>query len=126
MAKKNPSAPTAETRRRDFGRAVQEARAEREWSQEYLGNQVGASQAAVAAWEKAVNVPDPETVFRLERTLGLRAGELSIHLGFLPLNARDVKIPKADVVESILRDPRLGDVERRALLAAYRSLAKGD
>lgn len=108
------------TERARFGSALQSARTAKQWSQEHLGAEVGVSQAAVASWESGVNAPREETVFRLEARLGVRAGQLSQHLGFLPLGA--ARPNKVGVVEAILVDTRLTQENRRVLLAAYNAM----
>lgn len=87
-----------------------------------LGREVGVSQAAVAAWENCVNEPPSEMVFKLEQKLALRPGALSSHLGYLPLSVTASRA-KPDTIEAILRDSHLGEVEKKAMLGLYRSLA---
>lgn len=62
--------------------------------------------------------PRPSTVFRLERSLKLLPGELSHHLGYLPLERWET-----DSVEAALRgERRLRTEDRRHLIDMYRML----
>lgn len=114
------NAPQQRKGRSNFGAALYSARTDKQWSQEHLGLEVGVSQAAVAAWEAGVNVPAPPTVFQLEVRLGLRAGQLSQHLDFLPLGAP--RPTKVDVVEAILRSD-LSHENKQVLIATYNVMA---
>lgn len=106
-------------RRRKFGAALRAARTTADMSQDRLGAQVGKTQAAIAAWETGENVPEPDVVFRLERVLGLSAGQLSQHLGFVPAGTASVG---QDVISAIVADRRLTESMRTALIAAYQAL----
>jgi hypothetical protein len=66
---------------------------------------------------------DPQRVFAVERALGLRPGELSEHLGYLPLDAVDKPQPP-DVRYAIDRDPDLDPLDRDALLMLYNVFRK--
>lgn len=64
-------------------------------------------------------IPKPQGVFALEEALKLRPGELSRHLGFVPVDAA------GSVVEAIEADPDLSSEARRHLLALYREARRG-
>jgi transcriptional regulator with XRE-family HTH domain len=115
-----------ETDKDAFGRALQAARTNLGWSQEYLAQLLDGSQAAIASWERGMHAPDPQVVFLVERKLGARPGELSQYLGYIPNDAAGANgaRAKADTVEAILRDPRLSEADRKAMLGLYRSLVR--
>ncbi len=106
--------------RAHFGSALCAARTTKRWSQEYLGLEMGVSQAAVAAWESGTNIPNNETIFKLEARLSLRAGQLSQHLGVLPLGAS--RPGRFGVIEAILRDHQISEENKRVLLATYHAM----
>lgn len=70
-----------------FGDALRAARVGRKLSQQHLAGEVGKSQSAVSQWEDNLATPEPETVFGIERCLGMAPGALSRTLGYLPLDA---------------------------------------
>lgn len=88
------------------------------WTQEALGSAIGFVQAAVSAWVGGKTQPDMDTAFLVERTLGVRPGSLTRHLGYLPPDA--VK-SVATVESSILEDGALSEAEKQMLLGAYRA-----
>lgn len=77
------------------------------------------SGGAISNWERGESPPDPETVFAIERFLELSPGELSQHLGYLPVEA---DTPPCTVESAVAADRRLRENERGALLAMYRVL----
>lgn len=77
-----------------FGEALRVARLEAGLSQNALATQMvgwrAANQSVISAWETAaagIDVPGPLEVFRLEAELGVAAGSLSAHLGFVPASS---------------------------------------
>lgn len=105
---------------RRFGRAVAEARAARELSQEELADRSGVSQSNVSGWEVGRWAPEPEVVFAVERALKLPGGSLSQHLGYVPAKATT----KPADVEAAILGSRLDEIDRRALIGLYRQLAR--
>lgn len=95
-------------------------------SQRALGEAVGipasTAQSRVSAWLNGErHPPSPAMVVALERTLGLAPGALTLHLGFLPPDARrEVR----SVTEAIDADPLLDERARRALRNLYATLAE--
>lgn len=77
------------------------------------------AQTAVSGWIVGANGVEPDVAFAMERALGLRPGDLSRHLGYLPVAARPEPV---GVEAAIAADPRLSATLKRALLAAYREL----
>lgn len=80
-----------------------------------LAGHVGLSPDAVAKWLSGTTEPQPRTVFAVERYLELAPGELSRHLGYVPVGE-----PPA-VLDAIERDPRLTPEARTILIGTYRS-----
>ena len=107
--------------RRSFGLALTLALRAASQTQAWLGSSLKPtrSQPVVSAWCRGEFVPEqPEDVFEIERVLGLSAGELSRHLGFLPVDM--ARCPPADVLSAIEEDAVLRPAFKKALLAAYR------
>jgi hypothetical protein len=100
-------------------------------SQAWLGAEVAAvlgrphpySQSVVSQWLHGQTEWQPSVLFAVERALGLRAGDLSRHLGYLPLAA----VPPPTTVEGAINaDPLLRPALRRALIAGYREMVRED
>ena len=109
--------------RRAFGRAIVHQREVKGWSQYDLATRFGVSQATVGAWERAENMPSPDDIFALEKTFGLKPGELSRHLGFVPASLKAAT--QEPTVEWVLgQDPKLrkNEAAQRVLLDLYRIL----
>src|SRR5882724_13118787 len=85
-------------RRGMFSTAIGDALAVVDVSRGEVAKSLGVTEAAVSYWLAGQRVPDPDTVFALERLLGCAPGELSRHLGFVPAAA--YKAPQ-DVVAAV-------------------------
>ncbi len=103
-------------RRARFGKLLAEALRTRGMKQEHLAGALGTTQSSVSGWINGKYEPSADTVFRMERSLGLEPGHLSRPLGYLPLEA--VSAP-ATVEGAILQSPVLDDEEKAALVAVY-------
>lgn len=75
----------------------------------------GLAQSTVSAWLSGSATPVPDVVFRIEAVLGIAAGTLSRHLGYLPAG-------EGCVEAAIAADPHLQARQRSLLLAHYREL----
>lgn len=64
--------------------------------------------------------PEPKDVFCYEDVLGLDPGELSRHLGYLPVGAAS----RVSVRDAIAGDPSLSTEDKELLLAVYRLRSK--
>jgi transcriptional regulator with XRE-family HTH domain len=113
---------TPEQRRR-FGKALQRAREECGGSQRDLAATLGVSQASVSQWLLGQTAPRPERVAAIERVLRVRPGSLAQLLGYV---SDDSRWPPAivSVTEAAEADPRLGERERRVLVAVYQELVR--
>lgn len=80
-----------------------------------IARAVGVTDDAVRKWLKGKSTPGPEAVFEAERQLGVAPGELSRHLGYVPVAS------PASVVAAIEADPALDAAGRDYLLAMYRT-----
>lgn len=67
-------------------------------------------------WEKDGTPPGPPVLFALENMLRLRPGELSQHLGLLPMGTREAP---CTVGSALVLDPELTDDEREILRGIY-------
>jgi transcriptional regulator with XRE-family HTH domain len=107
-------------RRKQFGRLLADALKARGMKQEGLASMLGTTQSSVSGWINAKYEPAADTVFAIERMLGVDPGHLSRPLGYLPVEpvARTVSVESA-----IAQSPLLDDEEKAALVAMYRVLA---
>lgn len=76
------------------------------------------SSRTVSAWENAVYVPDPWTLFEIEGRLGLDPGQLSVHLGYVPPSAN------LSTLGAIDRDPRLDEKGKALLKDMYKYVVR--
>lgn len=102
-----------------FGTALALARRRAGLSQGRLGELVGEwKQGSVSDWERGNTECPPPVVMAIEEVLGLEPGDLSHHLGYLPLSAAGRTI-EWDVIAAIVHDAHLTEVQRQALTLAY-------
>lgn len=100
---------------RSFGASLKEERERAGISQRVLGDAIGVTGGAVSQWESDDIVPSPETVFALERALGVPGGRLSRALGYLPVGESN-----PDVFAALTADQSISDTSRDMLLELYR------
>ena len=79
-----------------------------------LAELVGVSDDAVRKWTYGNPPTDPQRVFTIERHVEVSPGELSRHLGYLPVDAG------VSVLAAIDADPRLPEVAKRMLAGSYK------
>lgn len=106
--------PTAE-QLAAFGRALDEAMRAVPLAPAAVGAHVGISDDAVRKWVRGDVEPPPWRIFGVEQLLGLAPGELSHHLGFVPVGV-------ASVFAAIDADPSLNERDRKVLRTTYRAL----
>jgi transcriptional regulator with XRE-family HTH domain len=109
--------------RQRFGRLLAEALKGQGLKQDDLAARLGATQPSVSGWINGRYEPAADTVFAVERTLGLEPGHLSRPLGYLPVEA--VGRP-ASVEAAIAQSTLLGDDEKAALIGVYHVLVTRD
>lgn len=98
-----------------WSRALRAAMTAQGLSQDALGKRLGVAQSYVSDWLYKAE-PRPERVFEIEQALGLEPGQLSHHLGYVPLCAvRSF----ADVRTAIERDETLTPNDRETVLRVY-------
>lgn len=116
---------TPEARRAAFAKALSTLMAARGVTQSELAAKINVSaQSSVSAWKLGQAEPERETVFAIERALGVRPGHLSRHLGYLPVTASKVKISTTE--EAILADPALDDNAKQIVLSTYRAIIEAN
>lgn len=105
-----------DSQRRAFGAALDEAMRTREPPAAIteVALAAGVTDDAVRRWAKGLNHPPPATVFAIEELLDVPSGDLSRHLGYVPVGA-------VSVAAAIEADDRLSPVGRQIVLAAYRA-----
>lgn len=109
-------------RTRAFAAALRDAMSSQGVTQTDLAKRLDLrSQGTISGWINAVAEPPYETVFAIEKVLGVRPGSLSRYLGYLPVSASKVTV---DVERAINEDPFLSKEAKAHLLGAYR-LVKG-
>lgn len=113
----------------DFPTALTDALQRRACSTAQAGRYADVSASMISHWSTGRNTPAPSQVFALEKGMKLKPGELSRHLGYLPLEAAGAVI-RCSVSEAVRTDddlaldPQLAD----ALLEIYRrfvAMARG-
>lgn len=100
-----------------FGVALREAMAATGATK--LAKCIGLTPDAVAKWARGDSEPPPLTVFAAERFLDVAPGELSRHLGYVPVGT------PPSVAAAVEADPRLSAEIKRVLLATYRAGRRG-
>lgn len=105
--------------REAFGRALAAAMATKGIKAADVANELGVSEDAVRTWMMGTRRVEPLAVFAMERLVGAGPGELSHHLGFLPLEAA------SSVAAALATDEAVSLPVREALLAAYARLKDG-
>jgi transcriptional regulator with XRE-family HTH domain len=98
----------------EFGRTLADYLHAAELRAPALADAIGVTDDTVRKWINGAHAPDPATVFAVEETLGLPPGELSRHLGYVPVDA-------PAVTAAIEADPGLSPNQRAMLTAAYRA-----
>lgn len=95
--------------KRQFGKALAGAMARSGMRQVDAAGALGIGQTTISSWIRGLTQPsEPELTFALERALGLQPGELSKHLGYVPL-------PDESWLELLARDPGVDDELKRLL-----------
>ena len=64
-----------------------------------LAREIGVSPQLLSDWKGGRRTPAPASLFRLEHALGAPAGQLSRHLGYVPVAAADAVVD--DVVDRV-------------------------
>jgi transcriptional regulator with XRE-family HTH domain len=101
-----------------FGKALDAAMRDADISAPQVASFVGLTADAVRKWMTGVGEPKPLTVFAVEALLGVAPGELSRHLGFVPVDV-------VSVSTAIDADRGLSNEAKRLLLATYRAGRRG-
>jgi transcriptional regulator with XRE-family HTH domain len=109
--------------RRRFGRLLADALRDQALKQEDLAAMIGTTQSSVSGWINGKYEPAAETVFTIERRLGMEPGHLSRPLGYLPVEAASGSM---GVEAAIAQSNSLGDEEKAVLVSMYRVLASRD
>lgn len=110
------------TQRDAFTQALKQARRTVGLSQRALGKAAGMTHSVIWQYESGNAAPKPATVERLERALGLEAGDLGRLLGYLDDAGSDEHA--STVVDAVNADTRLGEPEREFLVSVYRWLVR--
>lgn len=98
-----------------FGDALDQALRAADITPAVVGAHVGVTDDAIRKWAKGQVEPPPWRVFAVERLLELAPGELSRHLGFVPVGV-------ASVFAAIDADEALSERDRKVVRAAYRAV----
>lgn len=105
-----------DSQRRAFAEALSVVARDMDMSQAELARHLGMAQQTISKYIAAEQPPDnPETVFQMERKLGIAPGGLSHHLGYMPLE-------HVSTAAAISNDPGLSPQVRKMLLTLYRNL----
>lgn len=104
----------------DFGPSLKQAIDDAGRTIQALADHLELPHSTVSTWISRNRPPEPATVFEVERWLGLPPGRLSRALGYLPAEAA----PAVTVLEAIDADPKLTEMGRAVLRAAYEELVR--
>lgn len=109
-----------------FGRAIATALANKGWTTGALLSVAGGKtdenkRKSVLTWMAGKVEPSRPKVLEIERILELEPGELSRHLGWVPVGAEAVPTVEA----AILADPDLTSSQKNILLAALQDFRRG-
>lgn len=108
-----------------FSIVLSEALRAHEVSQTRLAELLGTTQSTVSLWATGKAVPDPHTVFDIEEVLGLRPGQLSRVLGFLPVASEKAPIDIEDCISQLdldVESKRMLVIVARNTINNYRKL----
>lgn len=104
-----------------FGRALATALISSRKSQKTVAENLGISTSTLSEWKTGRSEPDrPRVTFALEKELGVPAGELSVHLGYLPPDAA------ASWERALGLDPEIDDRLRAAIIDIVRHMKAPD
>lgn len=101
-------------RPRAFGRALDEAMRMASFTAPTVARHVGLTDDAVRKWIAGKSEPAPHLVFAVEQLLDVAPGDLSRHLGYVPVGT-------ISVTAAIDADESLTDQARDIVRAAYRA-----
>jgi len=121
MARRRETAEDREPQRKAFAEALGHIMDLKGVTHRELGDQIGLSHTVFTGWRNLDHEPPPATVFEVERSLGVPPGFLSIHLGYLPPEARANTFP-SEFEALVDADPSLDDRARRMLKVMYSEL----
>lgn len=102
----------------EFTRALVRALDESGLNQTEVARATGGavSQGTISGWRKGNAHPQPDSVFAVERALGLAPGQLSRHLGYVPTHT----LPAGpDVLTAIDADTSIGEDAKQGLRLLY-------
>lgn len=74
----------------------------------------------VHGWIQHPEEQDPQLMFVIEEALGMAAGSMTRHLGYLPAGLQ----PPTDVEAAIAHDAALSEEHRRVMIEAYREAVR--
>jgi transcriptional regulator with XRE-family HTH domain len=124
LARKRETAEERAPQRRAFAEALFHIMDLKGVSHRELGEQVGLTHTAFTGWRNLDHESSPAIIFAVERALDLPPGFLSIHLGYLPPEARSLPSPEQSYEAVVDSDPALDDRARRMLKVMYSELRK--
>lgn len=101
-----------------WGFRLRAAREDAHLTLEHVADELGTTPQALAHYEKGRRKVEPHTVFALETAIGLRPGELSRFLGYMPVDTESV--PDCTVTDALAADPALTTRARQLLRDTYR------
>lgn len=121
MARRRETAEDRAPQRKAFADALFHVMELKGVTHRELGEAIGLSHTVFTGWRNGDHEPAPTTAFDVERALGVPPGFLSLHLGYLPPEARAFTYP-TEFDALINEDPSLDDRARRMLRVMYAEL----
>jgi transcriptional regulator with XRE-family HTH domain len=108
-------------RRRAFARELLDVMAVKSVTQRALAERVSLTQGAISGWCSGASEPVPAKVFEVETKLELPPGQLSRHLGYVPVDGEQ-HAGRQHYERVVLDDPALSNQNKRVLLTAYEAM----
>lgn len=111
----------------DLGSYLREQREAAEMSVRQVAKAAGISNPYLSQIERGLRRPSADILQQLAKGLRISAEQLYVRAGILDDNAAGEQVTEPyDVTVAILKDKRLTDRQRRALLDVYRSFVSDD
>jgi transcriptional regulator with XRE-family HTH domain len=103
---------------RDVGRYIREQRRQAELSLRNLAKQAGVSNPYLSQIERGLRQPSAKILKDIAKALRISAETLYLRAGILDEDAGE---RDGDLVEAILREPRLSERQKQVLIDIYKS-----
>lgn len=83
-------------------------------SQAQLARDLNVRPSTLNGWVKGTRAPDLADIVKIEQALDLKAGTLTVYVGFIPVDTTNVDMTSPE--QAIIADPTLDGRDKRMLL----------